>query len=280
MHYFTTDHLGSVRAVTDPDGNVLEQFDYLPYGQKCNNSSLAVANQRKTDYLYTGKELPEEFFGIDWYDSVARWQTTSGVFTSPDPLAELTPNYSPYAYASCNPLIFIDPVGLTTYTVDGEEWIIDDGYDDSVEVSESDFRRLQRRFRYSDSSYLRLRQRLMDKNGYVDSEGQYVLPASYSFAVKSSSGFLPTIASVAALDLSIPDPTDFSLPKIGVEGIVFFAASAYGTQELLAKRDAEIAALMRRSPGPMGEQYVLRAVVNGFYQSYTYGGGWVYLRAG
>ena len=85
MHYFTTDHLGSVRAVTDPDGNVLEQFDYLPYGQKCNNSSLAVANQHKTDYLYTGKELPEAFFGIDWYDSVARFQTTSGVFTSPDP---------------------------------------------------------------------------------------------------------------------------------------------------------------------------------------------------
>ena len=62
MHYFTTDHLGSTRAVTDPDGNVLEQFDYLPYGQKCNNSSLAVANQHKTDYLYTGKELHDQLF--------------------------------------------------------------------------------------------------------------------------------------------------------------------------------------------------------------------------
>lgn len=38
--------------MTDSDGNILEQFDYLPYGQKCNNSSLAVANQHKTDYLY------------------------------------------------------------------------------------------------------------------------------------------------------------------------------------------------------------------------------------
>ena len=52
MHYFTTDHLGSTRLVTDASGNVLEQFDYLPYGEKCNNSGLAVANQRKTDYLY------------------------------------------------------------------------------------------------------------------------------------------------------------------------------------------------------------------------------------
>ena len=79
MHYFTTDHLGSTRLVTDASGSVLEQFDYLPYGEKCNNSGLAVANSHKTEYLYGGKELPQ-LFGIDWYDSAARWQTTSGVF--------------------------------------------------------------------------------------------------------------------------------------------------------------------------------------------------------
>ena len=107
MHYFTTDHLGSTRLVTDSDGNVLEQFDYLPYGQKCNNSSLAVANQHKTDYLYTGKELPDAFFGIDWYDSIARWQTTSGVFTSSDPLAEEYYPLSPNNYCAG------DPEGMT-----------------------------------------------------------------------------------------------------------------------------------------------------------------------
>ena len=112
MHYFSSDHLGSTRLVTDPDGNVLEQFDYLPYGQKCNNSSLAVANQHKTDYLYTGKELPEAFFGIDWYDSVARFQTTSGVFTSPDPLAEKYYSVSPYAYCAGKPVNRIDPNGM------------------------------------------------------------------------------------------------------------------------------------------------------------------------
>ena len=79
MRYLTTDHLGSVRLVTDAGGNILEQFDYLPYGERCINSSLAVVNTGKTDYLYGGKELPQ-LFGIDWYDSAARWQTTSGVF--------------------------------------------------------------------------------------------------------------------------------------------------------------------------------------------------------
>ncbi len=76
MHYFTADHLGSTRMVTDASGSVLEQFDYLPFGELCQNSGLAVANQDKTDYLYTGKEL-QQLFGIDWYDSFARFQTTS-----------------------------------------------------------------------------------------------------------------------------------------------------------------------------------------------------------
>ena len=67
MHYFTADHLGSTRLVTDASGSVREQFDYLPFGELCQNSGLAIANQAKTDYLYTGKEL-QQFFGINWYD--------------------------------------------------------------------------------------------------------------------------------------------------------------------------------------------------------------------
>lgn len=96
--------------MTDASGMVLEQFDYLPYGEKCNNTGLAVANSHKTEYLYGGKELPQ-LFGIDWYDSSARWQTTSGVFTSPDPLMEKYFSVSPYAYCAGNPVNRIDPDG-------------------------------------------------------------------------------------------------------------------------------------------------------------------------
>ena len=88
MRYYTVDHLGSTRLVTDGSCSIVEQFDYLPYGQMCLNSGLAVANSNKTEYLYGGKELPQ-LFGIDWYDSVARWLTTSGAFVSPDPLMEI-----------------------------------------------------------------------------------------------------------------------------------------------------------------------------------------------
>ena len=96
--------------MTDESGSVVEQFDYLPYGEMCQNSTYPVAVHEKTDYLYTGKEL-QQFFGIDWYDSFARFQTTSGVFTSPDPLAEKYYSLSPYAYCARDPVNRIDPNG-------------------------------------------------------------------------------------------------------------------------------------------------------------------------
>ena len=110
VRYFTADHLGSTRVVTDIAGTILEQFDYLPYGERCINSGLAVANTDKTDYLYGGKEKPQ-LFGIDWYDSVARWLTTSGIFVSPDPLMEKYYSISPYAYCAGNPVNLVDPDG-------------------------------------------------------------------------------------------------------------------------------------------------------------------------
>lgn len=108
VRYLTSDHLGSIRLVTDASGTVVAQYDYLPYGEKCWNTGLA--NQYKSDYLYGGKESTE-IFGIEGYDSVARWQTTSGTFSSPDPLMEKYYSVSPYAYCVGNPIIMTDPSG-------------------------------------------------------------------------------------------------------------------------------------------------------------------------
>ena len=55
--------------------------------------------------------MSEAFFGIDWYDSVARFQTSSGVFTSPDSLAEKYYSVSPYEYCAGKPVNRIDPDG-------------------------------------------------------------------------------------------------------------------------------------------------------------------------
>ena len=82
----------------------------MPYGEKCINTGFAVDDSNKNYYFYGGKELPKLFVN-NWYDSIARYQTTSGVFSSPDPLAEKYYSISPYAYCAGNPVKFVDPDG-------------------------------------------------------------------------------------------------------------------------------------------------------------------------
>ena len=100
-HNYITDHLGSTRVVLNNAGSVLERYDYYPYGEKID---VSVANTGNTDYLYTGKESQNALFGINWYNSGARFQTTDGIFTSIDPLAEKYYYLSPYAYCAGNPI--------------------------------------------------------------------------------------------------------------------------------------------------------------------------------
>ena len=57
----------------------------------------------------------QQFFGINWYDSFARFQTTSGVFSSPDPLCEKYYSVSPYVYCKGNPIRRVDPDGMTDW---------------------------------------------------------------------------------------------------------------------------------------------------------------------
>ena len=70
------------RVVLDKVGNVLERYNYYPYGEIV---PVSVASSGNTDYLYTGKESQNALFGINWYDSAARFQTTDGIFTGIDP---------------------------------------------------------------------------------------------------------------------------------------------------------------------------------------------------
>ena len=114
QRYYITDHLGSTRVVLDKVGNVLERYDYYPYGEKID---VSVANTGNTDYLYTGKESQNALFGINWYDSGARFQTTDGIFTGIDPLAEKYYHLSPYAYCAGNPVNVVDPDGRDGYLI-------------------------------------------------------------------------------------------------------------------------------------------------------------------
>jgi len=66
-------------------------------------------------YKFGGKEY-DEMHGLNWYDFEARYY--SGVipgFTTMDPLAEKYYSVSPYVYCGNNPVLFIDPDGMSTH---------------------------------------------------------------------------------------------------------------------------------------------------------------------
>ena len=105
--YFVTDHLGSTRLIAYPNGNVIEQNDYMPYGERHANSSLATSGN---PYLYNGKES-QKSFGVNYIDSEARFQRLDGAFNSIDPLCEKYYHISPYTYCAANPINLIDENG-------------------------------------------------------------------------------------------------------------------------------------------------------------------------
>ena len=140
--YLIKDHLGSVRVITDSQGNALERNDYYPYGLATNlgrnypvladkyrvrmPTSFADFSQNGNAYptvsspagkmlpyrlLYNGKELQLSAqtrlidYGARQYDpTIARW---NGM----DPMAEKNRSFSSFAYTINNPIRYYDIEG-------------------------------------------------------------------------------------------------------------------------------------------------------------------------
>ena len=117
---YITDHLGSVRVVVGADGTVIKHNEFLPYGELFNNNDPYLTNN---DYLYGGKELQKEF-GINLYDSQARFQANTGMFLSLDPLAEKFYGISPYSYCAGNPVNLVDQGGDTIHVAAEDQGLV------------------------------------------------------------------------------------------------------------------------------------------------------------
>ena len=108
--YYHSDAIGSIRMITDANGQVVERHDYMPFGEEW---PAASSTERR---LYVGKERDQET-GFD-YSGARYYSPTSGRFTSPDPVTAdvlrlLNPQrWNQYAYAANNPLTYGDPNGL------------------------------------------------------------------------------------------------------------------------------------------------------------------------
>lgn len=106
------DHLGSVRAIVDKSGNVVEWDSYYPYGERWGDGSIEQSGNR---YRYNGKE--EQFdFGLPYLDYGARmYDPATGRWLTQDPMAEKYYGISPYAFCAGNPMRYVD--------MDGMRWV-------------------------------------------------------------------------------------------------------------------------------------------------------------
>ena len=110
-YYYFKDHLGSVRAVINPDNEVVSAQDYDMWGYLLEGRQYESGESK---FKFTGKERDEksdyDYFGARYYDArVGRWGST-------DPLSNLFTSFSSYAYGYDNPLSFFDVGGAFPYT--------------------------------------------------------------------------------------------------------------------------------------------------------------------
>jgi RHS repeat-associated protein len=130
--YLTVDSLGSTRLETNGSGQVVRNYDYLPFGQDLGtgtagrDSTFAAAvypgPSSGPGMFFTGKERDAES-GLDYFG--ARYMSSAqGRFTSPDPMDHPSQSnmglegfladpqrWNKYAYTLNNPLRFVDPDG-------------------------------------------------------------------------------------------------------------------------------------------------------------------------
>ncbi len=109
-HYFISDHLGSVRAVINANGEVVERNDYYPFGLRWNEANSMLADNR---YRYNEKE-EQSFINVPYIDYGARMYDPKFrlSWNASDPLAEKYYPISTYAFCANNPINYIDPNGL------------------------------------------------------------------------------------------------------------------------------------------------------------------------
>jgi RHS repeat-associated protein len=106
-YFYTRDHLGSIRELTDGSGNVRARYDYDPFGR-----STRLTGDVEGDFGFTGLFRASET-GL----AIARFRAYDpelGRWLSRDPLKDAEEREGPnlYAYVGDNPVNAVDPLGL------------------------------------------------------------------------------------------------------------------------------------------------------------------------
>ena len=105
MSYYVTDVRGSVVAIVDENGNITHKYQYDEFGK--------VTMKKEADYnpfQYVGKYGVMALNNHLYYMRARHYDPTIGRFLSEDPIWST----NLYPYADNNPIMGIDPEGLTT----------------------------------------------------------------------------------------------------------------------------------------------------------------------
>jgi RHS repeat-associated protein len=103
-YWYTRDHLGSIRELTDSTGAVVTRYDYGPYGRRTRLFGTVEA-----DFGFTG-HYHHKPSGL----ALAQYRAYSGDFgrwISRDPIGE-GGGINLYGYVQSNPISYVDPSGL------------------------------------------------------------------------------------------------------------------------------------------------------------------------
>ena len=114
--YPLTNDQGSVYAVTDSAGNVLQRYDYSPYGKVTvqDADGNTVTDAPLINRLYQGRELDNES-GLLYYRN-RYYSPELGRFLSHDPMG-FVDGCNLYEFVRGNPGTFTDPMGLETLVI-------------------------------------------------------------------------------------------------------------------------------------------------------------------
>jgi RHS repeat-associated protein len=111
-YFFTRDHLGSVREMVDSNGTIQARYDYDPYGRR-----TKVSGSLDADFAYAGYYC-HSVSGL--YLTLFRaYDSDLGRWLSRDPIAEYG-GINLYSYVLGNPLNWLDPLGLFSWSCFGK----------------------------------------------------------------------------------------------------------------------------------------------------------------
>ena len=104
---FHPDHLGSSSYITNLAGVVTQHMEYLPFGELLVDEHL---NSHNSPFKFNAKELDPETG--NYYYGARYYSPKYNLMLSVDPMYELYPSFSPYAYTLQNPIRYTDPTGM------------------------------------------------------------------------------------------------------------------------------------------------------------------------